>query len=93
MLQGHRAPDILKVTLLSTYKKDVAASLDHLANCQGIKTSYVNLTWAKHSAVANKAMSWKRARYENEETDGPSDKRKDFKKGIYNFPDNLATLL
>ena len=90
------APDILKVALLSTYKKDMAASLEHLANCQGIKTSYVNLTpaaRAKQLAVANKARSRKRAQYENEETDGPPDKCKDFKKGIYNFPDNLSMLL
>lgn len=77
------APDILKVALLSTYKQDMAASLEHLANSQGIKTSYADLTpaaRAKQSAVANKARSRKRARYENEETDGPLDKHKDFKK-------------
>ncbi len=34
--------DSLKVVLLETYKLDMAASLEHLSNSQGIKTSCID---------------------------------------------------
>ena len=75
-------PDTLKIAMLSTYKLDMASALEHLANSTGIKTSYVDLTSdarAKRSAKANKARARKRARDEKSDTDGPPDKRRDFK--------------
>ena len=76
------SPNILKVALMSTYKVDMAAALEHLANSQGISTSYDNLhpaARAKRTKVANKARSRKRAGADD--TDGPPDKCRDFKKG------------
>ena len=76
------SPDILKVALMSTYKVDMAATLEHLANSQGISTSYDNLhpaARAKRTKVTNKARSRKRAGADD--TDGPPDKCRDFKKG------------
>ena len=76
-------PDTLKIAMLSTYKLDMVSALEHLANSTGIKTSYVDLTpdaRAKRSAKANKARSRKRARDEKNDTDGPPNKRSDFKK-------------
>ena len=34
--------DILKVALMSTYKLDMAAALEHLAKTHGIPTSYMD---------------------------------------------------
>ena len=68
---------------LPSYKLDMASALEHLANSMGIKTSYDDLTpdaRAKRSAKANKARAKKRARDYKSETDGPPDKRRDFKK-------------
>jgi len=67
------------------YKLDMAAALEHLAKTHGIPTSYVELTpdaRAKRTHTAN-AASRKRARQEMEETDGPPDKHRDFKKGMH----------
>ena len=79
-------PDILKVALMSTYKVDMAAALEHLAGCQGIRTSYDDdmtpVARAKRSATSNKARRRKRARDDKENCDGPPDKRRDFVKGI-----------
>lgn len=76
--------DILKVALMSTYKLDMAAALEHLARTHGIPTSYVDLTPGareKRVHTANAARNRKRARQQMEEADGPPDKHKDFKKG------------
>lgn len=67
---------------MSTYKVDMAAALEHLANSQGISTSYDNLhpaARAKRTKVTNKVRSQKRAGADD--TDGPPDKCRDFKKG------------
>lgn len=81
-----KSADILKVALMSTYKRDMAAALEHLARTHGIPTSYVDLTpdaRAKRTHTANAARSRKRARQEMEETDGPPDNHRDFKKGMH----------
>ena len=70
---------------MSTYKLDMAAALEHLARTHGIPTLYVDLTLdarEKRAHTANVARNRKRARQQMEETDGPPDKHKDFKKGI-----------
>ena len=60
----------------------MAAALEQLASFQGIPTSYDDLTpaaWAKRTKTSNKARSCKRAG--TDDTDGPPDKHRDFKKG------------
>ena len=77
------SPDILSVAMMTTYKVDMSAALEHLASSQGIPTSYDELTpaaRAKRSKTANKARSRKRAG--NTDSDGPPDKHRDFKKGM-----------
>lgn len=69
----------------------MAAALEHLARNHGIPTTYVDLTHnarAKRVRTANAARSKKRARQEMEETDGPPDKHKDFKKGTHTLTSN-----
>lgn len=78
-------PDILKVALMSTYKVDMVAALEHLAASQGIQTAYEDLNLearAKRSEAANKRWERKRARNFLEEDDGPADKKKHLLKGI-----------
>ena len=86
-----KSADILKVALMNTYKLDMAAALEHLARNHGIPTTYVDLTHdarAKRVRTANAARSRKRARQEMEETDGPPDKHKDFRKGTHTLTSN-----
>ena len=33
-------PEILRVAMLTTYKIDMAVALEHMAKCDGMKTSY-----------------------------------------------------
>ena len=76
------APDVLKVALMTTYKIDMAAALEHLAQGNNIPTSYENLTpeaRSRRTATANKARSRKRARIDD--GDGPPDKRSNFQSG------------
>ena len=52
----------------------------------GIPTSYIDLSHdarEKRVHTANAARNRKQARQQMEETDGPPDKHKDFKKGRY----------
>ena len=80
-----KSPDTLKVAMMATYKLDMSAALEHLARTQGIPTSYTDFTpdaRAKRAKQANLARSLKRARNQKEETDGPPDKHRDFKKGM-----------
>ena len=44
--------DILKVALMSTYKLDMAAALEHLAKTHGIPTSYMDLAPGGVASVA-----------------------------------------
>lgn len=76
-------PDILKIAMMSTYKINMAAALEHQAKEWGISTSYVNLSQqsrAQRSKVANKARSCKRVA--SDDAEGPPDKRQIFKKGL-----------
>ena len=76
------SPDVLKVALMTTYKVDMAAALEHLAQGHGISTTYESLTpeaRSRRTAAANKARSRKRARCED--GDGPPDKKSHFQAG------------
>ena len=76
---------------MSTYKLHMAPALEHLARTSGIPTTYVDLTQgarAKRVCTANAARSRKQVRQEMEETDGPLDKHKDFKKGTHTLSSN-----
>lgn len=77
-------PDILKVALMATYKIDMVSTLEHLANKQGVQTSYYDLSVtarAQRTKSANKARSRKRAR-NDDNAEGPPDKHDNFKKGM-----------
>ena len=66
---------------MSTYKLDMAATLEHFARTHGIPTTHVDLTHdarAKRVHTANAARSRKRA-------DSHPDKHKDFKKGTHSL--------
>ena len=78
-------PDILKVAIMSTYKVDMAASMDHIAALQGIKTSYEDLSPAARASrtlKANKTRQLKRSCHLDVDLDGPPDKKGTFKPGI-----------
>ena len=77
------SPDILNVALMSTYKIDMAAALEHLAKSKGIATGYEDLSLASRATrtkVSNKARYRKRAA--SDDAEGPPDKHQDFKKGL-----------
>ena len=79
-------PDILKVALMTTYKVDMVAALEHLAQSNNIPTSYEDLTpeaRSRHATTANKARSRKRARIDD--GDGPPDKRSHFQSSKLGF--------
>ena len=63
---GH--PEILRIAMLSTYKIDMAATLEHMAKNDGISTSYGDTN-----------AEIKRKRKRKQEDEGPPDKRKHFK--------------
>lgn len=78
--QWGKTPDIQGLAMMETYKLDFAATLEHLAKTKGIPTSYDDLTPTAHmkrSKVANAARSRKCA---GDDTDGPPNKHRDFKK-------------
>ena len=75
------SPDILKVAMMSTYKVDMAAALEHLAASKGVVTSYENLSPAArvhHSKMSNNARNQKRTA--EGDAEGPPDKHQHFKK-------------
>ena len=77
------SPDILKVALMSTYKIDMVAALEHLAKSKGIATGYEDMSIASRATrtkVSNKARYKKRAT--SDDAEGPPDKHQDFKKGL-----------
>ena len=69
------------------------ASKRKSADILKVALTYVDLTHdarAKRVRTANAARGRKRAREEKEETDGPPDKHKDFKKGTHSLAvDNI----
>lgn len=75
--------DVLRVALMSTYKVDMASTLEYIAATKHIPTSYERLTPSvrkQRAKVAEKARV-KRMR-EDDDVDGPPDKRRHF--GNYN---------
>ena len=76
------SPNILSVAMMTTYRVDMSAALEHLPSSQGIPTSYelTPTTRAKCFKTDNKARSRKRAG--NTNRDGPPDKHHDFKKDM-----------
>jgi hypothetical protein len=78
-------PVILKVAMLMTYKVDMSAALEHLAQLKNIPTTYDDLTQEarqKRTKVSNRARSVKRDAFSD--ADGPPDKRKHIEKDIGN---------
>ena len=74
--------DVLKVALMSVYKTDMASALEHIAAAKNIPTSYERLTptvRAQRAVVAHRARA-KRMRDDDDNGDGPPDKRSDFRK-------------
>ena len=72
-------PDVLKVALMTTYKVDMACTLEHMAASKHIPTSYQHLTpdvREERSKAAKRARA-KRMR-EHDSSEGPPDKRSDF---------------
>ena len=71
-LSKKQHPEILKVAMLTTYKVDMASTLEHIARLEGVSSSY-GITQGS-----------KRKRKENfDEDDGPPDKRRHFSTGMY----------
>ena len=71
--------DVLKVALMSTYKVEMASTLEYIAATKNIPTSYEKLTPSvrnQRAKVAERARV-KRMR-EDDDMDGPPDKRRHF---------------
>ena len=76
-------PDFLKVVLMSVYKTDMASALEHIAATKNIPTSFERLTptvRAQRAVVAHKARTKQMRDVNDNNSDGPPDKRSDFRK-------------
>ena len=75
-------PEILRVAMLTTYKIDMAVALEHMAKCDGMKTSYDD-TNEEMKTRGGKAAKKARAKRKIEKSDdeGPPDKNKHFESG------------
>ena len=73
-------PEVLCAALLTTYKVDMAAALEHMARLEGLPTSYEDATNDTH-AKKNKAVQRSRVKRKlqlSDNDDGPPDKHKHF---------------
>jgi len=72
-------PEILCAALLTTYKVDMAAALEHMARLEGLPTSYEDTT-DDARVKKNKAVQRSRLKRKlhNNDDDGPPDKNKHF---------------
>ena len=78
-----KRPDVLKVALMSMYKTDMVATLEHIAASKNIPTSFERLTplvRAQRAVVAHKARAKRMRDIDDGNSDGPPDKRSDFRK-------------
>ena len=76
-------PDVLKVALMSVYKTDMASALEHIAATKNIPTSFERLTptvRAQRAITAHKARAKRMRDINDDNSDGPPDKRSDFRK-------------
>ena len=73
-------PEILCTAMLTTYKVDMAAALEHMARLEGLPTSYEDTTddaCAKKNKAVQRSCS-KRTLQLGDNDDGPPDKNKHF---------------
>ena len=73
-------PDVLSVAMMTTYKLDMAATLQHLAVTSGMSVTYERQT---PEARSSRASAQSRARAKRRlrdlgDAEGPPDKKKDF---------------
>ena len=73
-------PDVLSVAMMTTYKLDMAAALQHLAATKGMSVAYEKQTPEARSirACAQSRARAKRRLRDLDDAEGPPDKRKDF---------------
>ena len=79
-------PDVLSVAMMTTYRLDMVAVLQHLAVTSGMSVTYERQTPEARSSRASaqsRALAKRRLR-DIDDAEGPPDKRKDF--GIYFVP-------
>ena len=77
--------------MMATYKVDMAAALRHMAETKGITVSYESLSPAsrkKRAQSASKARAKQRAR-EDDDGEGPPDKRRHLKGIIFIYGGDL----
>lgn len=73
-------PEILHAAMLTTYKVDMAAALEHMARMEGLPTSYdegSDAARAKKNKAVQRSRS-KRKLQNIDNDDGPPDKNKHF---------------
>ena len=78
--------DVLSVAMMTTYRLDMAAALQHLAVTSGMSVTYERQTPEERSSRASaqgRARAKRRLR-DIDDAEGPPDKRKDF--GMYFVP-------
>lgn len=71
--------EILNSAILTTYKIDMAATLEHMARLEGLSTSYDDRSDAariKKSKAVQKSHSKRKSQLSNDDDDGPPDKRR-----------------
>jgi len=71
-------PEILKAAMLTTYKIDMAAALEHIARLEGLSTSYddrSDTARIKKNKAVQKSRLKRKLRIDND-NDGPPDKRR-----------------
>ena len=72
-------PEILSAAMLTTYKVDMAAALEHMARLEGLSTSYEersDATRIKKNKAVQKSRS--KRKLQTNDDDGPSDKSRHF---------------
>ncbi len=79
-------PEILRIAMLTTYKVDMSVALEHMARCEGMKTSYEDTNEErkeKKPKVASRTRTARgKRRMESNDTDeGPPDKSTHFENG------------
>ena len=72
-------PEILSVAMLTTYKVDMAMTLEHMARSEGMPTTYDDTSKEAKAKEAKKvAKARAKRRLEEGEEDGPPDKHQHF---------------
>ena len=74
-------PEILNAAMLTTYKVDMVAALEHMARMEGLPTSYgdsSDATRIKKNKTIQRSRSKRKLQNNNDDDDGPPDKNKHF---------------